>query len=84
MDGGRYKKAEERSHLAYKEARSSTHRWSSVPLEEFIDKLVKENKVVAFIKGSRGFSQRVIGILESDEGVDSESASCLMKNTIVD
>ncbi|XP_028760937.1 bifunctional monothiol glutaredoxin-S16, chloroplastic isoform X1 [Neltuma alba] len=53
----------------------------TVPLEELIDKLVKENKVVAFIKGSRsaplcGFSQRVIGILES-EGVDYESVDVL-------
>ncbi|KAG0469070.1 hypothetical protein HPP92_018398 [Vanilla planifolia] len=42
----------------------------TVPLEELIDRLVKENEVVAFIKGSRsapqcGFSQRVVGILES-------------------
>lgn len=53
----------------------------TVPLEELIDKLVKENKVVAFIKGSRsaplcGFSQRVIGILES-MGVDYESVDVL-------
>ena len=53
----------------------------TVPLEELIDKLVKENKVVAFIKGSRsaplcGFSQRVIGILES-VGVDYESVDVL-------
>ncbi|KAL5806890.1 hypothetical protein ACOSQ4_029623 [Xanthoceras sorbifolium] len=53
----------------------------TVPLEELIDKLVKENKVVAFIKGTRsaplcGFSQRVIGILES-EGVDYESLDVL-------
>lgn len=53
----------------------------TVPLEELIDKLVKDNKVVAFIKGSRsapmcGFSQRVIGILES-EGVDYESVDVL-------
>ncbi|CAK7343884.1 unnamed protein product [Dovyalis caffra] len=53
----------------------------AVPLEELIDQLVKENKVVAFIKGSRsapmcGFSQRVIGILES-EGVDYESVDVL-------
>ncbi|XP_061358455.1 bifunctional monothiol glutaredoxin-S16, chloroplastic [Gastrolobium bilobum] len=51
----------------------------TVPLEDLIDKLVKENKVVAFIKGSRsaplcGFSQRVIGILEN-EGVDYESVN---------
>jgi len=42
----------------------------TVPLEQLIDRLVKENKVVAFIKGSRsapqcGFSQRVVGILEA-------------------
>ncbi|KDP24429.1 hypothetical protein JCGZ_24993 [Jatropha curcas] len=53
----------------------------TVPLEELIERLVKENKVVAFIKGSRsaplcGFSQRVIGILES-EGVDYESVDVL-------
>ncbi|CAJ2655939.1 unnamed protein product [Trifolium pratense] len=53
----------------------------TVPLEELIDKLVKENKVVAFIKGSRsaplcGFSQKVIGILEK-EGVDYESVNVL-------
>uniref|UniRef100_A0A0E0MK85 Glutaredoxin domain-containing protein n=1 Tax=Oryza punctata TaxID=4537 RepID=A0A0E0MK85_ORYPU len=46
----------------------------TVPLEQLIDRLVKDNKVVAFIKGSRsapqcGFSQRVVGILES-HGVD--------------
>lgn len=53
----------------------------TVPLEELIDKLVKENKVVAFIKGSRsaplcGFSQKVIGILES-VGFDYESIDVL-------
>lgn len=53
----------------------------TVPLEQLIDRLVKENKVVAFIKGSRGapqcgFSQRVIGILEN-EGVDYESVDVL-------
>ncbi|KAK9699154.1 hypothetical protein RND81_08G156300 [Saponaria officinalis] len=53
----------------------------TVPLEELIDKLVKENKVVAFIKGSRnapqcGFSQRVVGILNS-QGVDYESVDVL-------
>ncbi|XP_030537308.1 bifunctional monothiol glutaredoxin-S16, chloroplastic [Rhodamnia argentea] len=57
------------------------HMQLTVPLEELIDQLVKENKVVAFIKGSRsapmcGFSQRVIGILES-EGVDYESVDVL-------
>lgn len=53
----------------------------TVPLEELIDQLVKENKVVAFIKGSRsapmcGFSQRVVGILEA-VGVDYESVDVL-------
>ncbi|XWS43859.1 hypothetical protein CRYUN_Cryun16bG0140600 [Craigia yunnanensis] len=53
----------------------------TVPLEELIDKLVKENSIVAFIKGSRGapmcgFSQRVISILES-QGVDYESVDVL-------
>ncbi|KAH9610360.1 hypothetical protein KSS87_007430 [Heliosperma pusillum] len=53
----------------------------TVPLEELVDKLVKENKVVAFIKGSRsapqcGFSQRVVGILDS-QGVDYESVDVL-------
>ncbi|KAF8032037.1 hypothetical protein BT93_D1057 [Corymbia citriodora subsp. variegata] len=57
------------------------HMQLTIPLEELIDRLVKENKVVAFIKGSRsapmcGFSQRVIGILES-EGVDYESVDVL-------
>lgn len=53
----------------------------TVPLEQLIDRLVKENKVVAFIKGSRsapqcGFSQKVVGILES-EGADYESVDVL-------
>ncbi|KAG8377038.1 hypothetical protein BUALT_Bualt09G0126500 [Buddleja alternifolia] len=53
----------------------------TVPLEDLIDRLVKENKVVAFIKGSRsaplcGFSQRVVSILES-QGVDYESVDVL-------
>ncbi|KAL5550499.1 hypothetical protein UlMin_000675 [Ulmus minor] len=53
----------------------------TVPLGQLIDRLVKENKVVAFIKGSRsaplcGFSQRVVGILES-QGVDYESVDVL-------
>ncbi|VFQ89330.1 unnamed protein product [Cuscuta campestris] len=53
----------------------------TVPLEDLIDRLVKENKVVAFIKGSRnaplcGFSQRVVAILES-QGVDYESIDVL-------
>ncbi|MED6199483.1 Bifunctional monothiol glutaredoxin-S16, chloroplastic [Stylosanthes scabra] len=60
------------------------HTQLTVPLEELIDKLVKENKVVAFIKGSRsapmcGFSQRVIGILEN-VGVDYESVDVLDEN----
>ncbi|CAA7052164.1 unnamed protein product [Microthlaspi erraticum] len=53
----------------------------TVPLEELVDRLVKESKVVAFIKGSRsapqcGFSQRVVGILES-QGVDYETVDVL-------
>lgn len=57
------------------------HMQLTVPLEDLIDKLVKENKVVAFIKGSRtaplcGFSQRVIAILEN-VGVDYESVDVL-------
>ncbi|XP_073043597.1 bifunctional monothiol glutaredoxin-S16, chloroplastic [Primulina eburnea] len=53
----------------------------TVPLEDLVDRLVKENKVVAFIKGSRsaplcGFSQRVVAILES-QGVDYESIDVL-------
>ncbi|XP_047322871.1 bifunctional monothiol glutaredoxin-S16, chloroplastic [Impatiens glandulifera] len=53
----------------------------TVPLEQLIDRLVKENKVVAFIKGSRsaplcGFSQKVVGILET-EGIDYESVDVL-------
>ncbi|KAL8146588.1 bifunctional monothiol glutaredoxin-S16, chloroplastic [Apium graveolens] len=53
----------------------------TVPLEQLIDRLVKENKVVAFIKGSRsaplcGFSQKVVGILES-AGADYESVDVL-------
>lgn len=53
----------------------------TVPLEGLIDRLVKENKVVAFIKGSRnaplcGFSQRVVTILES-QGVEYESVDVL-------
>ncbi|KAK4742580.1 hypothetical protein SAY87_000581 [Trapa incisa] len=53
----------------------------TVPLEDLIHRLVKENRVVAFIKGSRsaplcGFSQRVVGILESQE-VDYESVDVL-------
>ncbi|XP_026423940.1 bifunctional monothiol glutaredoxin-S16, chloroplastic-like [Papaver somniferum] len=53
----------------------------TVPLENLIDQLVKENKVVAFIKGSRsaplcGFSQKVVGILEG-AGVDYETIDVL-------
>ncbi|KAG9453487.1 hypothetical protein H6P81_006391 [Aristolochia fimbriata] len=53
----------------------------TVPLEELIDRLVKETEVVAFIKGSRsapqcGFSQRVVGILET-LGVNFESVDVL-------
>ncbi|KAM0941247.1 putative glutaredoxin, Thioredoxin-like superfamily [Dioscorea sansibarensis] len=53
----------------------------TVPLEELIDRLVKDKEVVAFIKGSRnapqcGFSQRVVGILQS-HGVDFESVDVL-------
>lgn len=53
----------------------------TVPLEDLVDRLVKENKVVAFIKGSRsapmcGFSQRVVAILEN-QGVDYESVDVL-------
>ncbi|KAI3676275.1 hypothetical protein L1987_85879 [Smallanthus sonchifolius] len=53
----------------------------TISLEELIDRVVKQNKVVAFIKGSRsapqcGFSQRVVGILDS-EGVDYESVDVL-------
>lgn len=57
------------------------HMKLTVSLEDLIDRLVKENKVVAFIKGSRsapqcGFSQRVVGILET-VGVDYESVDVL-------
>ncbi|XP_068644182.1 bifunctional monothiol glutaredoxin-S16, chloroplastic isoform X2 [Aristolochia californica] len=53
----------------------------TVPLEELIDRLVKESEVVAFIKGSRsapqcGFSQRVVGILET-HGVNFETVDVL-------
>ncbi|KAJ3684054.1 hypothetical protein LUZ61_013218 [Rhynchospora tenuis] len=53
----------------------------TVPLEDLIDRLVKEHKVVAFIKGSRrapqcGFSQKVVGLLES-HGVDFVSVDVL-------
>ncbi|KAL6508051.1 Bifunctional monothiol glutaredoxin-S16, chloroplastic [Orobanche gracilis] len=53
----------------------------TVPLEGLVNRLVKENKVVAFIKGSRntplcGFSRRVLEILES-QGVEYESVDVL-------
>lgn len=53
----------------------------TVPLEDLIDRLVKEKEVVAFIKGTRsapqcGFSQRVVGILES-HSVDFECVDVL-------
>lgn len=53
----------------------------TIPLEELIDRLVKEHKVVTFIKGSRrapqcGFSQKVVSILES-HGVDFVSLDVL-------
>eukprot|EP00252_Welwitschia_mirabilis_P007326 TRINITY_DN1857_c0_g3_i2.p1 TRINITY_DN1857_c0_g3~~TRINITY_DN1857_c0_g3_i2.p1 ORF type:complete len:313 (-),score=40.01 TRINITY_DN1857_c0_g3_i2:202-1140(-) len=53
----------------------------TVSLEELIDKLVKENKVVAFIKGSRnapqcGFSHQVLTLL-NELGVDYESLNVL-------
>ncbi|CAH9061361.1 unnamed protein product [Cuscuta europaea] len=53
----------------------------TIPLEDLIERLVNENKVVAFIKGSRnapscGFSKRVVAILESQE-VDYESVDVL-------
>eukprot|EP00262_Sarcandra_glabra_P004194 TRINITY_DN1516_c4_g1_i1.p1 TRINITY_DN1516_c4_g1~~TRINITY_DN1516_c4_g1_i1.p1 ORF type:complete len:296 (-),score=39.42 TRINITY_DN1516_c4_g1_i1:148-1035(-) len=53
----------------------------TVSLDELIDRLVKENKVVAFIKGSRsapqcGFSQKVVRILEN-QGVDFECVDVL-------
>ncbi|KAL2902086.1 Bifunctional monothiol glutaredoxin-S16 chloroplastic [Bienertia sinuspersici] len=57
------------------------HMQLTVPLEQLIDRLVKENKVVAFIKGSRnaplcGFSQKVIGMLDN-QGVEYESVNVL-------
>ncbi|KAI5079811.1 hypothetical protein GOP47_0005290 [Adiantum capillus-veneris] len=53
----------------------------NIPLEELIDKVVKENKVVAFIKGTRtapqcGFSHRVLTIL-NEHGIDYESVNVL-------
>mmetsp|Transcript_19839 Transcript_19839/g.64526 ORF Transcript_19839/g.64526 Transcript_19839/m.64526 type:complete len:271 (-) Transcript_19839:78-890(-) len=53
----------------------------SVPLEELIDRVVQENRVVAFIKGTRvapecGFSQHVLGIL-GELGVEFEAVNCL-------
>ncbi|KAL6574536.1 Bifunctional monothiol glutaredoxin-S16, chloroplastic [Orobanche minor] len=65
----------------------------TVPLEGLVDRLVKENRVVAFIKGSRnaplcGFSQRVLQILESQdveyESVDvlDEEYNCGLRETL--
>ncbi|GLJ38544.1 hypothetical protein SUGI_0785600 [Cryptomeria japonica] len=55
------------------------HMQLTVPLEQLIDKLVKENEVVVFIKGSRtapqcGFSHKVLTIL-NEQGVDYESVN---------
>lgn len=53
----------------------------NITLEELIDKVIKGNKVVAFIKGSRtapqcGFSHRVLTIL-NEHGIDYESVNVL-------
>lgn len=53
----------------------------TVTLEQLIDKLVKENEIVIFIKGSRtapqcGFSHKVLTIL-NEQGVDYESVNVL-------
>lgn len=53
----------------------------NISLEQLIDKVVKENKIVAFIKGSRtapqcGFSHRVLTIL-NEHGIDYESVNVL-------
>lgn len=53
----------------------------NVPIETLIDKVVKELKVVAFIKGTRtaprcGFSHRVLTIL-NEQGVDYEVLNVL-------
>lgn len=53
----------------------------TVPLETLIDKVVKEIKVVAFVKGTRtspqcGFSHRVLTIL-NEQGVDYEVVNVL-------
>lgn len=53
----------------------------TIPLEQLIDKVVKENKVVAFIKGTRttpqcGFSHRVLTLL-NEHGIDYETLNVL-------
>jgi Grx4 family monothiol glutaredoxin len=53
----------------------------NITLPQLIDKVVKDNKVVAFIKGSRtspqcGFSHRVLTIL-NEHGIDYESVNVL-------
>lgn len=53
----------------------------TVPLATIIETVVKQNKVVAFIKGSRtapecGFSQRLVGIL-TETGADFEVVNVL-------
>lgn len=53
----------------------------TVTLEQLIDKLVKENEIVVFIKGSRtapqcGFSHKVLTIL-NEHGLDYESVNIL-------
>ncbi|KAH7373993.1 hypothetical protein KP509_17G082900 [Ceratopteris richardii] len=53
----------------------------NITLSELIDKVIKGNKVVAFIKGSRtapqcGFSHRVLTIL-NEHGIDYESVNVL-------
>ncbi|GJP35621.1 hypothetical protein CLOM_g20116 [Closterium sp. NIES-68] len=53
----------------------------TIPLTELIDKLVKENRVVAFIKGTRispqcGFSHRVLTLL-NEARVDYETLNVL-------
>eukprot|EP00249_Psilotum_nudum_P013728 c24479_g1_i1 orf=296-1207(+) len=59
----------------------SRHKELTISLEELIDRVVKENKVVAFIKGSRAspacrFSHRVLTIL-NEEGVNYETVNVL-------
>ena len=53
----------------------------NISLPQLIEKVVKDNKVVAFIKGSRtspqcGFSHRVLTIL-NEHGIDYESVNVL-------